>query len=123
MIRGVFTDRGEAIITLRLRGPGGFDIRVDATINTGFNASLTLSPEDVAVLGLPYDSRGEATLADGSVASFDIYLAELHWGSAWRVVAVSVVGDEVLLGMGLLAGHRLTIDVVPGGLVEITPLP
>jgi hypothetical protein len=33
------------------------------------------------------------------------------------------VGDEVLLGMGLLAGHELRIAVVPGGVVEITPLP
>jgi hypothetical protein len=33
------------------------------------------------------------------------------------------VGDEVLLGMRLLAGHELRIAVVPGGSVEITPLP
>jgi hypothetical protein len=33
------------------------------------------------------------------------------------------VGNEPLLGMRLLAGHKLVIEVVPGGLVEITPLP
>ena len=27
------------------------------------------------------------------------------------------------MGMRLLAGHKLEIDVVPGGLVEIVPLP
>jgi len=30
---------------------------------------------------------------------------------------------EVLVGMRLLAGHELRIAVVPGGSVEITPLP
>ena len=123
MIRGAFTARGEAIVTLRLRGPGGFEILVDAAIDTGFNASLTLPLEEVAVLGLPYESSSHAILADGAVARFDVYLAEVYWGSAWRTVAISVVGEEVLLGMRLLAGHRLRIDAVPGGLVEITPLP
>ena len=34
-----------------------------------------------------------------------------------------LVGDEALIGMRLLAGHELRIAVVPGGGVEITPLP
>ena len=123
MIRGIFTARRVASVTLRVRGPDGFEICVDAAVDTGFNASLTLSPEDVAALGLPYESSTEATLADGSVARFDVYAAEVHWGSAWRNVSVSAVGDEVLLGMRLLVGHQLRIDAVPGGLVEITPLP
>ena len=123
MIRGIFTARRVASVTLRVRGPDGFEICVDAAVDTGFNASLTLSPEDVAAFGLPYESSTEATLADGSVARFDVYAAEVHWGSAWRNVSVSAVGDEVLLGMRLLVGHQLRIDAVPGGLVEITPLP
>jgi hypothetical protein len=38
-------------------------------------------------------------------------------------VLVWALGDEVLIGMGLLAAHALRIDVVPGGAVEIAPLP
>jgi hypothetical protein len=38
-------------------------------------------------------------------------------------VLVSAVGDEALVGMRLLAGHELRIEVVPGGVVEVTPLP
>jgi len=54
---------------------------------------------------------------------FDSYAAELAWGGGWRPVLVSGVGDEVLLGMRLRAGTELRIAVVPGGVVEITPLP
>ena len=38
-------------------------------------------------------------------------------------VLASAVGNEALVGMRLLAGHELRIAVVPGGAVEITPLP
>jgi hypothetical protein len=48
---------------------------------------------------------------------------EVTWGGTWRPVLVSAVGDEPLFGMRLLAGHKLRIDVVPGGVVEILPLP
>lgn len=54
---------------------------------------------------------------------FDIYAAEVSWGGAWRPVLVSGVGDEVLLGMRLLSGHKLVMSVANGGLVEIAPLP
>jgi hypothetical protein len=44
-------------------------------------------------------------------------------GGAWRAVLVSAVGNEPLMGMRLLAGHKLVIDVELGGMVEILPLP
>ncbi len=77
----------------------------------------------VATLGLARQSGGGAVLADGSVRQFNIYAAEVAWCGGWRPVLVSGLGDEVLLGMRLLAGHELRIAVVPGGVVEITPLP
>jgi hypothetical protein len=62
-------------------------------------------------------------LADGSVRQFDIYAAEVAWGGGWRPVRVSCVGDELLLGTRLPEGHERRIAVVPGGVVEIAPLP
>jgi hypothetical protein len=32
------------------------------------------------------------------------------------------LGEDPLMGMRLLADHRLTVEVVPGGVVEIVPL-
>jgi hypothetical protein len=77
----------------------------------------------VAALGLVRQSVGGAVVADGSVRQFDVYAAELAWSSGWRPVLVSAVSTEVLLGMRLLANHELRMAVVPGGAVEITPLP
>jgi clan AA aspartic protease len=123
MIHGVVNARHEAVVRLRLRGPGGAESNVDTIIDSGFSSSLTLPATLVSALGLVRQSGGSATLADGSVRQFDICAAEVEWDGTWRAVLVYAVGDESLLGMRLLAGHRLVIDVMPGGVVEILPLP
>ena len=65
---------------------------------------------------------GRAVLADGSVRRFDPFAAKVRWGGSWVGVVASAVGDEVLLGMSLLAGRGLWVEAVPGGLVEVRPL-
>ena len=123
MIAGVVNARHEAVVQLRVRGPAGSELDVDTVIDSGFTASMTLPAMTVAALGLTRQSVGGAVLADGSVRQFEIYAAEVEWNGGWRSVLVSAVGVEALLGMRLLAGHELRIEVVPGGAVEITPLP
>ena len=123
MIRGVVNASAEAIVRLRVRGPGGVESDVDAMIDSGFTAYSTLSATIVTALGLVRRSSGTAVLGDGSASQFDICTAEMEWGGSWRAVLVYVVGNEPLLGMRSLAGHKLVIDVVLGGLVEILPLP
>jgi clan AA aspartic protease len=123
MIQGMVNARHEAIVRLRLRGPSGVETDVDAIVDSGFTSSLTLPMATVTALGLARHSGGNGVLADGTVCQFDLFAAELVWGNSWRTVLVSAVGNEVLVGMRLLAGHKLGIEVVPGGLVEIVPLP
>ena len=100
MIRGVVNARREAIVRLRVRGPSGGEQDLDAVVDSGFTASLTLPAAVVAALGLTRQSTGGAVLADGSIRQFDIYGAEVEWEGVWRPVLVSVVGDEVLLACG-----------------------
>ena len=123
MIRGTVNARLEAVIRLRVRGPGGAEMDFDAIIDTGFSSSLTLPATAVAALALIRQSSSVATLGDGSVRSFDVYTAEVEWDGNWRPILVSAVGDEILVGMRLLAGHALRVAVEPGGAVEIEPLP
>jgi predicted aspartyl protease len=68
-------------------------------------------------------SGGSAQLADGTMRRFDTFEAEIEWNGAWRGVVASVLGSEALLGMALLSGLQLRVEVVPGGAVEIGPLP
>jgi clan AA aspartic protease len=123
MIRGVVNARTEAIIRLRVRGPGGAEQNVDAVVDSGFTASLALPALLVTALGLLHQSGSKVVLADGSVQQVDVYATEVEWDGTWRPVLASDIGNEVLVGMRLLKGHELRIAVVPGGAVEITPLP
>jgi predicted aspartyl protease len=123
MISGVVNSRLEGVVRLQVRGPSGAVADVDAVVDSGFTASLTLPATTVAALALVRQSGGGAVLADGSFQQFDIYAAEVDWDGSWRPVLVWAVGDEVLLGMRLLAGHELRMAVVSDGAVEINPLP
>lgn len=121
MIVGLVNDRREAVLPLRVTGPAG-SVETSAIVDTGFTGSLTLPMAVVSALELVCTSRGYAVLADGSEQEFDVYAAEVEWGESRRKVLVSIVGNEVLLGMSLLAGHELRIEVNPGGTVEVRPL-
>jgi clan AA aspartic protease len=123
MIRGVVNASHEAIVRIRVRGPGHSGLNVDVIVDSGFNGSLALPAATIAALGLAPRSGGRAVLADGSVIQLNTYAAELSWDGVWIPVILLVVGDEALLGMELLSGHELRIAVVPGGSVEITRLP
>ena len=122
MIRGVVNAGHEAVVTIRVRGPVGLALDLDAVVDSGFTASLTLPVATADELGLARLSGSGAVMADGTVLDFDIYAAEAAWEGGWRPVLVSAIGSEVLIGMQLLAGSELRIAVVPGGAVEITPL-
>ena len=52
VIRGVVNARNEGIVSLRVRGPGGSELDVDAVVDSGFTASLALPAPTVAALGL-----------------------------------------------------------------------
>jgi clan AA aspartic protease len=122
MIVGLVNDRIEAVLSLRLTGPAG-TAEVSAIIDTGFTGSLTVPKTIATSLGLPCTSRGHAILADGSDQEFDVYAAEIEWGQSSRKVLVSALGNEVLLGMSLLTGHELRMEIRPKGAVEVRPLP
>ena len=59
--------RYEAVVRLRVRGPGGVESDLDVIVDSGFTASLTLPLATVTALGLARQSGGTGVLADGSV--------------------------------------------------------
>lgn len=123
MIRGAVNAQYEAVVRLRLRGPSGTEFDVDAIVDSGFTAFLSLPVATVTALGLIRQSASAAVLADGSVKNFDVYAADIEWDGNSRPVLISAVGNEALMGMRLLTGYELRIEVLPGGTVEISPMP
>jgi hypothetical protein len=61
-------------------------------------------------------------LADGNESVFDIYEATALWDGSPRRVSVDEVDVAPLVGMALLYGYELTVQIVEGGNVLIKPL-
>lgn len=112
----------EARITIEFRGTGGHAQFVDVTIDTGFNGFVTLPPAMVANLGLTLIGREEGVLADGSTLTLDYYEGEVLLNGHSRNVEIDAVDAPPLMGMALLKGNALRMDVKVGGDVSITPL-
>ena len=119
MIEGTVSAHLEAVVILPLLGPAGQAREVDAVVDTGFNGYLILPPMLVADLGLPVVGDGEAVLADGSEAAFDVYGVTMLWDGQPRYVEAGAVGVDPLVGMSMLDRHDLSIQVRDGGRVVI----
>lgn len=90
-------------------------------IDTGFTDYLTLPPEVIASLQLVFRESVEFVLGDGSPVSFDTFAATVVWGGQERDILVLASEGGPLVGMSLLYGYRVIIDVVDGGSVTIEP--
>jgi clan AA aspartic protease len=122
MITGVVTDRREAVIRLRVHGPAGQDQEIEAIIDTGFDGWLSLPSSIVGQLGLIWRQRGRVLLADGSESIFDIYEATVDWDGEARRIAVDEAETIPLIGMSLLEGYELIVQVQGGGKVALRAL-
>lgn len=121
MITGIVAHR-HALIHLSLLDRTGQEVEIETTLDTGFTGFLTLPPADIATLGLPFAQYHRATLADGSVGRLEVYAATVIWDGEERDIDVLAIGTESLLGMSLLEGSDVRLQVTDGGLVVIEPL-
>ena len=119
MIEGRVNARHEAVVTIPIHGPDGQTREIQAVVDTGYNGFLTLPQTLVAELKLPYATVGYAFMANGEEASFDVHSVTALWDGQPRSIDADITGFTPLIGMALLDGHNLTIDVERGGRVAI----
>lgn len=121
MILGVVV-HGEASVDLDVADASGEYRRISVVIDTGYSGHLTLPSSEIVGLGLTFVGRRRAWLADGRELELSMYAATVRWHDRERTILVSRTDGGPLLGMALLAGCRVTFDVVEGGQVHIEPL-
>ena len=112
----------EGRLRVTVRGPHGETQKIDAVIDTGFTAFLTLPPLLIDRLHLRWRTSGRGILADGTERLFNIYEATVMWNRKLRSVFVSEAETTPLIGMTLLEGYELNMQIRPGGKVTIRPL-
>lgn len=119
MMFGVVNNNCEAVIKVAVGRIGSPKITVDAIIDTGFTSFLSLPLSIITKLDLPWYYRDVGTLGDGSEVIFEIYKASIIWNGQKKTIDVAASEADPLIGMSLLYGFRVQIDVVEGGVVTI----
>ena len=119
MIEGAVNAALEAVIAVSVTGSEGRAQEIEAVIDTGYNGLLTLPPSAVRQLALPFVTRGQATLANGSKDVYDAYDATISWDGKAINILVDEADTTPLVGMALLENHSLHIDVRSGGRATI----
>jgi clan AA aspartic protease len=121
VINGIVNSKLEPTVLLSIRGPEG-DTAAEAVVDTGFNGSLSLPSTLIAELGLRLRTQGRGVLADGTEKSFAVYEALILWDGRLLRIPVGEIENTPLLGMSLLYGSELAIQVMEGGEVVIRDL-
>src|SRR5713101_5617801 len=122
MITGV-VQYEEGRIRLRVKGLRAREQEVEAVIDTGYTGSLTLPPTLIQALGLRWQTQGRVRLADGSPCIFNVFEAKVVWDGKMRQILVDEADTDPLVGMRLLRGHELKMQVHSRGKVTIKRLP
>lgn len=120
MINGIVNADFEPIIPLSICGSDGKVHTQDAIVDTGFNGWLSLPPDLIAQLNLKWKRRGRAILGDGSECVFNVYKAVLVWDDNFLTIPIDEADSEPLVGMSLMEGYQLTVQVLEGGHVELS---
>lgn len=111
---------GEPRITVHVADLAGEFHPFDFLVDTGFDGDITLPLAAIQRFGLPYLRAGRARLADDLGRDFRVYGAEVLWqGITREVVVLHSETQPPLLGMALLWGSRIAIEVQEGGEVTI----
>lgn len=109
----------QARINVILRPPERSDVEIECVVDTGFEGALTLPPDVVAALKLPYLTRINANLADDSSLMTRLHLATIIWHGVEREVIVLAMGRRPLMGTALIEDYHLSVDFCEGGSVII----
>ena len=112
----------EAQVKLILWLPNQQRVQIECVVDTGFAGALTLPPEMVMKLDLPFVIRMNANLADDSNVMTSVYKATVMWHGREDAIAVLAMGCRPLLGTALLEDCNLNIDFREGGAVVLVEL-
>ncbi len=122
MIRGKVNQHQQAVISIAVMDNEGSIQSLEAVLDTGFTGYLTLPPDFIRSLGLPSAGYRIFELANGEPFEFITYLATVSWHGRLCDALVLQSDSIPLIGMDLLRGSRVTLEVLDDGEVIIEEL-
>ena len=122
MLTGRVNGDLQAWLTVEIVPPSGQPHPIEVALDTGFNGQIALPAITIQRLELSEESSRLAITATGDRVRLTTYYSTMMWYGEPRIIEVVEADSEPLLGMELLLGNRVTLDVVEGGPVTIYPL-
>lgn len=107
MMHGLVNINFEPVLRLEIEDGQRQVHKLDVIINTAFSGFL----------GLPHALIADLRLVRHPLE--DAYLATIIWNEEYRQITVVSVATEPVVGMALLQGHTLQIQVMQHGLVTL----
>jgi clan AA aspartic protease len=122
MIQGTVDRALDARISVTILSAHETQQSIEAIIDTGFNGFLTLPANLLNDLDAERIGYGRVILADGSEKLAPIYEVAILWDGHRTALEVDAADTEPLIGMALMEGYQLQIDVRESGVVNLTRL-
>ena len=110
-----------ATCVLHMWGGNNRVVRGEVVIDTGFSGEVALPQRTVDQLGLVQKGTTDIRVADGRSANVKVYPLQIEWQGEFRSVEAICTESFPLIGMALLQGSRMCMDVEDAGDVEIKP--
>ncbi|MCP2726953.1 aspartyl protease [Limnofasciculus baicalensis] len=115
MIQGTFGDEDELFFEIDLLADNGFELLVDAMLDTGFSGWLAIDKQDLEGFDWTYLRQQTMTTARGDV-DFELYIGKLRIDGQEFDIPVHA-GDgvpEILIGRKWLKNRQLLVDMESG---------
>ena len=110
------------VVPVAVLDRSGSPQQFQAVLDTGFAGAISLPRPSIERFGLANPRQEPVTLANGETQDSYIYRATAIWDGERYAVSVYELGREPFIGMELLNGNRLTMDVHEDGPISIEPL-
>jgi len=91
MTQGTVRDL-QARVSVVLQLPNRPNLTVECVVDTGFAGALTLSPDAINALGLPFFQEIDANLANDADVKTAVHIATIIWDGRELEVAVLAMG-------------------------------
>ncbi len=115
MIQGTFGDEDELFFEIDLLAENGFELPVDAMLDTGFSGWLAIDKQDLEGFDWTYLRQQTMTTARGDV-DFELYIGKVRIDGQEFDIPVHA-GDgvpEILIGRKWLRNRQLLVDMESG---------
>ncbi len=122
MIIGKVTTDLEVVIELVVIGLNRRE-KIEAVVDTGFSGYLALPGDLINLLKLRQIDNQAVILGDGTEVVLEKYLLSVLWHGEEHNVSTLQTDGGPLVGMSLLYGSRVILDVINGGDVSINAMP